>query len=191
MLMKAPSQPRNPSRRIASSANEPSRTETLSSASNSLARRETGSRLRNRTEYFLSATRARTTGIPWAPVPPMTKIREVLCEDNVVAFLVLPALQALDDGGVGHAAALAHRLQAVPAAALFERVDQRGHEAGAAGAERVADRDGAAVDVGLCQIRAGVVGPRHHDGRERLVHLEQVDVVQRQPGTLQHLFGGG
>src|ERR1700739_3337239 len=102
MLMKAPSQPRNPSRRIASSANEPFRTETLSSASNSLARREAGSRLRNRTEYFLSATRARTTGMPWAPGPPMTKIREGLWEDIVVGFLSPPGLQPLDDGGVGH-----------------------------------------------------------------------------------------
>src|SRR5215469_12342818 len=156
MLMKAPSQPRNPSRRIASSANEPSRTETLSSVSNSLARREAGSRLRNRTEYFLSATRARTTGMPWAPVPPMTKIREVLCEDIVVAFRVLPALQALDDGGVGHAAALAHGLQPVPSAALFERVDQRGHDPSTAGAQWMADGDGAAIDVGLGQIRPGV-----------------------------------
>src|SRR6516165_7144454 len=162
MLMKAPSQPRNPSRRIASSANEPSRTETLSSASNSLARRETGSRLRNRTEYFLSATRARTTGMPWAPVPPMTKIREVLGEDNVVGFLVLSALQALDDGGVRHAAGLTHGLQPVPPAALLESVDQRGHDAGPAGAQRVADRDGAAVHVGLGQIRAGVMSPSQH-----------------------------
>src|SRR6516164_9491470 len=121
MLMKAPSQPRNPSRRIASSANEPSRTETLSSASNSLARREAGSRLRNRTEYFLSATRARTTGMPWAPVPPMTKIREVLCENIFVGFRVLRALLPLDYRSVGHAAALTHRLQAVAATALFER----------------------------------------------------------------------
>src|SRR5271156_6829030 len=56
MLINAPSQPRNPSRRMASSANEPSRMETLSSARRSIARREVESRLRNRTEYFLSAT---------------------------------------------------------------------------------------------------------------------------------------
>ena len=40
-------------------------------------------------------------------------------------------LQALDDGGVGHAAALAHRLQAVAAAGALELVEQRRHEAGA------------------------------------------------------------
>ena len=55
--------------------------------------------------------------------------------------------ESLDDGGVGHAAALTHRLQAVPSAALFERVDECGHDAGTASAEWVTDGDGTAVDV--------------------------------------------
>src|ERR1700686_1885762 len=37
--------------------------------------------------------------------------------------------EALDDGGVGLPAALAHRLQAVAAAGAFELVEERGHEA--------------------------------------------------------------
>jgi hypothetical protein len=37
--------------------------------------------------------------------------------------------EPLDDGGVGHAAALAHRLQAVPTAALFKRIHKCGHDA--------------------------------------------------------------
>ena len=72
--------------------------------------------------------------------------------------------------------------RAVAPATLLERVDQRGHDAGAAGAQRVTDRDRAAVDVGLGRIRPGVL-PGEHDRRERLVDLEQVDVVQRQAGT--------
>ena len=67
--------------------------------------------------------------------------------------------QTLDDRGVGHAAALAHRLQPVPPATLLEGVDQCGHDASAAGAQRVADGDGAAVDIGLTEIRAGVGSP--------------------------------
>ena len=52
------------------------------------------------------------------------------------------------------------------------------------------DRDRAAVHVRLRQIGAGVVRPRQHNRRERLVDLEQVDVGgQRQPGTLP-LLGG-
>src|SRR5262249_17739782 len=85
ILMYAPSQPRNPSRRMASSAKEPSSTETLSRPSRVVARGEAESRLRNRTEYFLSATRARMMGMPCAPVPPMTKILEVVWEDTAVA----------------------------------------------------------------------------------------------------------
>jgi hypothetical protein len=66
---------------MASSAKEPSRKETLSSSRRALARGEVESRLRTRTAYFLSWTRALTIGMPWAPVPPMTKILDVACED--------------------------------------------------------------------------------------------------------------
>ena len=45
-------------------------------------------------------------------------------------------LEPLDDGGVGHATRFAHRLQRVAAAALLQRVDHRGHDPHAAGAER-------------------------------------------------------
>src|SRR5271163_5202442 len=122
MLINAPSQPRNPSRRMASSANEPSRMETLSRARRDLARGEVESRLRTRTEYFLSETRARMMGMPWAPVPPMTKILEMV-SDDIVKGLRSPASQTLDDGGVGHAAALTHRLQRVASAALLKGID--------------------------------------------------------------------
>ena len=57
--------------------------------------------------------------------------------------------EPLDDGGVGHAAALTHRLQTVAGVALLERVDQRGHDARTAGAQRVSDGDRSAVDVRL------------------------------------------
>src|SRR3546814_3640495 len=50
-------------------------------------------------------------------------------------------LQPLDDRDVGDAAAFAHRLQAIAAAAFAQRMDQRRHQLGAAGAERVAERD--------------------------------------------------
>jgi hypothetical protein len=53
----------------------------------------------------------------------------------------------LDNCGAGHAAALAHRLQPVPTAALFERINECCHDAGTASAEWVADGDGSAVDV--------------------------------------------
>jgi hypothetical protein len=55
--------------------------------------------------------------------------------------------QTLDNGGVGHPAALAHRLQPVTTAALFERIHECCHDARTASAQRVADRDGPSVDV--------------------------------------------
>jgi hypothetical protein len=67
--------------------------------------------------------------------------------------------EPLNNGGVGHPTAFTHRLQSVPASALFQRVHERGHDAGAAGAQRVTDGDGAAVDVGLGEVGPGVVGP--------------------------------
>jgi hypothetical protein len=65
--------------------------------------------------------------------------------------------EPLDDGGVGHAAALAHRLQPVPTAALHQSVHQRRDDAGTARAQWVSDRDRPAVDVGLGQIGPGVM----------------------------------
>jgi hypothetical protein len=60
--------------------------------------------------------------------------------------------QPFNDRGLGHPAALAHRLQTVATAARFKSVDQRRHDARTAGAQRVADRDGPAVNVRLGQI---------------------------------------
>jgi len=71
--------------------------------------------------------------------------------------------QPLDDSGVGHPAALAHGLQSVANAALFESVDECRHDAGPAGAQRVADGDSSAVDIRLGQVRAGVMSPREDD----------------------------
>jgi hypothetical protein len=70
-----------------------------------------------------------------------------------------PLAQPLDDSCVGHAAALAHRLQRVAATPLFERIDHGGHDAGTAGALRVSDGDRATVDIGLGQAGPGVFGP--------------------------------
>src|SRR5947209_7187462 len=61
-------------------------------------------------------------------------------------------LQALDDGDVGLAAAFAHGLEAVTPAGALELVEQRGHEAGTSGTERVTEGDGAAVHVDLAEV---------------------------------------
>src|SRR5688500_15958623 len=67
--------------------------------------------------------------------------------------------QALDDRRVGHAAALAHGLQAPAAAGALELVEQCGHELGAGAAERVTEGDGAAVRVHLAHVRVVLLLP--------------------------------
>jgi hypothetical protein len=70
-------------------------------------------------------------------------------------------------------------------------VQQGGEEAGAGGAEGVAERDRAAGYVHLGQVGAGLALPGQHDRGERLVDLDQVDVVHGQAGFVQGVGGGG
>ena len=104
----------------------------------------------------LSSTIIRVDGLTWVRLlPPSRSSRR-------------PSSEPLDDCGVGHPAALTHRLEPIAAAALLQRVDQRRHDPCTAGAQRVTDRDRAAVDVGLRRVGACVVGPceRRLDGAE-------------------------
>src|SRR5882724_4258511 len=99
-------------------------------------------------------------------------------------------LEAFQDGRVGQAACFAHGLQGQAGAPCVHGMDQGGHQPGSAGPERMADGDGAAVDVDLVQADAGFALPGQHDAGERLVHLEQVDVADGQPGLAEYLAGG-
>ena len=75
--------------------------------------------------------------------------------------------QALHDHGHALAAADAHRLEAERLARVLEPVEQRGHDAGAGLAERVAEGDGAALDVELVPADAEVLGRGDRPGRRR------------------------
>ena len=86
---------------------------------------------------------------------------------------------ALHDRRHAHAAADAQRREAVAQVACLELVDQRAEDHRAGGAQRVAQRDRAAVHVDLLVRDAQVLHELEHDGGERLVDLEQVDVVER------------
>src|SRR5947199_3689851 len=93
-----------------------------------------------------------------------------------ISIIRATGLEPLDDGDVGLAAALAHRLQAVAAAGALELVQQRGHEPGAGRAERVAETDRTAVHVDLVEIGLRLSLPREQHGCERLVELDEVDL---------------
>src|SRR4029077_8842976 len=71
------------------------------------------------------------------------------------------------------------------AAVAAQLVHHRPEDATAGGADRMSERDGAAVHVRLLRV-----GPEQLDGvdgdrRERLVHLDPLDVVDRLPGLLE------
>src|ERR1700675_5022351 len=77
--------------------------------------------------------------------------------------------EPLDDGGVGHAATLAHGLEAPAAAGALQLVEQGDHEPRARRAERVPERDRPAVHVDLAHVRVVLLLPREHDRCEGLV----------------------
>src|SRR6476620_2301663 len=100
------------------------------------------------------------------------------------------SVEPLDDGGVRHAAGLAHRLQPVAAAGLLEVVEQGRHEPGAGGAQRVAEGDRAAprVELRVLDPELGLPGQRY--GGEGLVDLERVDLVDGHSGAGERLHSG-
>jgi hypothetical protein len=69
-------------------------------------------------------------------------------------------------------------------------MDQRGEQAGAGGAEGVAEGDRAAADVDPGQVGAGLALPGQHHRGECLVDLDQVDLGQGHPGLVQGVRGG-
>src|SRR3546814_14605022 len=71
-------------------------------------------------------------------------------------------------------------------------LQQRGGLAGdacAGGAERVAERDGAAVEVGLVEIEAQLVGAGQRLGGEGLVQLDDVEVLHGEARTAERRVG--
>src|SRR6266446_4405564 len=67
--------------------------------------------------------------------------------------------QSLNNRHIRHAAAFAHGLQSVALVLLLQRIHQGGHQLGAGAAQRMAERDGAAIDVEPRGVRAGGLQP--------------------------------
>ena len=102
-----------------------------------------------------------------------------------------PALaEPLEEHRHALAAAHAHGLQSDRLVVELQAVQQRGGDSCAGHAERVTDRDSAAVDVELVNVDAEVGVGRNYLGGECLVDLHQVDVVDRHPRPAQGLAGG-
>src|SRR3546814_10436411 len=70
--------------------------------------------------------------------------------------------QPLDDRHIRHTAAFAHRLHAIATVRAFQLMQQRRHQLHTGGAERMRQRDRAAVDVGLLARIADVLRSEEH-----------------------------
>ena len=81
-------------------------------------------------------------------------------------------------------------ISAVDWSRALELVERGRDQPDAGRADRVTERDRAAVDVDLVHVDAVDAGPRQDDGREGLVDLEQVEVADRHAGLVEHPLGG-
>src|SRR5205807_9054779 len=97
-----------------------------------------------------------------------------------------PLALAIDDGGGAGAAAAAHGFQAVAQVAPLQLVEQVIHEPRPGGPPRVPDGDRAAVDVEFAGVGARLLEPGQRDGGEGFVDLVEVDVLELEPGLLEH-----
>src|SRR5688500_817722 len=107
----------------------------------------------------------------------------VTIRHSLFATRLLP-LQAHGDA---HAAADAERGQALPGVAPAHLVQERDEDAGARRADRMADRDRAAVDVHDLRVPAHVLVDRERLGREGLVGLHELEVADLPARLLERL----
>src|SRR5690349_24856372 len=102
--------------------------------------------------------------------------------------MAVEGARAFEDGGDALAAADALRGQRI---ALAFALQQRGRLAGdarASGTERMTERDGAAVEIGLAFVDAELAHAGDGLGREGLVDLDDIDILDGEAGTLQRLL---
>src|SRR3954468_7679942 len=98
-------------------------------------------------------------------------------------------LDALDERPRAQPAAAAHGHESDLLVGALELVQQRGDQPRAGRAERMADGHRAAVDVDAVHVRVVLALPCRHDRRERLVDLDQVDVIDRHLVAVEDLRG--
>src|ERR1700730_7493347 len=97
---------------------------------------------------------------------------------------------AFDDRGDAHAAANAHANQCALELAALQFVEHRRHQRSTGGPQRVAHRDGTADHVELLVGHVKVALQAQGHRREGLVDLDEVDVVDCQPGLGERLARG-
>src|SRR5262245_64698782 len=98
------------------------------------------------------------------------------------------SVHPLQDGRDAHAGPDALGGEAVAAARAAELLRDGRHEPGAGRAERVADRDRAAVHVHLRERDPEVTAARQHLGGKSLVELDAIDLARLDPGVSERLL---
>src|SRR5580704_12408936 len=129
------------------------------------------------------------------PIPPSSMTRTPASGPGAVLIVRRSAAepvwsQDLDDRRVGHAAALAHRLEPPPAAGSAQMMDQGSQQPRPRASERMPERDRAALWVDEFAVGAGLGLPSEDNRGECLVDLERVDIADAEPGPGQDLLGG-
>ena len=81
------------------------------------------------------------------------------------------------------------RDQAVLLSRALELVQRGGDQPAAGAADRMAEGDGATVDVHLVHVGFVHLRPGQHDRREGLVDLDEVDVAHLHAGLLPASLG--
>src|ERR1700674_709805 len=99
-------------------------------------------------------------------------------------------MEAFDGNRGGFAAADAEAGYAARKALALERGQERHDQARAGRADRMTERAGAAVNIDARVVEAKVAHGGHDHDRERLVDLEQIDVVLRPADLVQQLGYG-
>src|SRR5260221_9669116 len=99
------------------------------------------------------------------------------------------ASRRLEDRGDPLAAADALCRQSVALALAFQQRSRLAGDARTGGAERVPERQGAAVDIGLGEIDAEIADAGERLRGKGFVELDDVDVLHRKAGALQRLLG--
>src|SRR5262245_30705917 len=118
-------------------------------------------------------------------VPPVTTATRAIvfppvqkkARPPVAASSLILRSVARDAHGDAHAAADAQRRQALLGVALLHLVEQRHENARPRRADRMAERDGAAIDVDLRRIPAEILVDGAGLRREGLVRLDEIEVA--------------
>src|SRR3954465_673665 len=89
----------------------------------------------------------------------------------------------LNGEGDAHAAAYAQRCKPPLGVALLHFVKQRDQDAAARGADRMAEGDGAAIDVDLARVPTHLAVHSYSLRGERFVDLHQIQVLRLPSGA--------